>query len=149
MTVKIIRFGEAQNVTNPGDDGVRFSFPFTVIDSCFLGAPEEEKETEHHRVNVFILDSRKQTWGFKSRRANDDPPEPELMKVLFELGKRHVIELVKTGTLPKQNTILLTISHASHPGDLPFNPNAIVGPPGEPIEVEVKREMGFRPASRV
>jgi hypothetical protein len=62
------------------------------------------------------------------------------------LAQRCLVSLaaMKEQDQSKGETIRLTVSHASHPGDLPFNPGAIVGPPGEPIEVELKREIGFR-----
>src|SRR5439155_22009107 len=74
----IFMFGTPEDVTNPNQDGVQYSFPFTVVDSALVGAPEEKSQTQDRRVIVAMSRSRLVTW----RLAKED-----LIKVFFEYVK--------------------------------------------------------------
>ncbi|HEY6153569.1 MAG TPA: hypothetical protein VIW07_07525 [Candidatus Udaeobacter sp.] len=132
-----ISFGEPENVTNPGQDGVQYSFPFSVIDSALIGAPEQTARTMTHRIIVPISRSRLVSWS-----VQDDA----LIKILFEYGKRHVAYLVKSNDLPAEYTIRFpTITTVSHPDSVcPFDPAVIEEPTGASIAVErAKPQIGF------
>jgi hypothetical protein len=132
-----ITFGEPENVTNPGQDGVQYSFPFTIVDSTLIGAPEEKAQTQSRRIIVPISRSRLAAWRF---------PEEALVKVLFEYGKRHVVALVKSNDLPAEYTIRYpTITTVSHPDSYcPFDPTVIEEPAGQSINVEQEKpRIGF------
>jgi hypothetical protein len=133
----VITFGPPEDVTNPGQDGIQYSFPLTVVDTTLVGAPEEKAQTQARRVIVPISRSRLVTW----RLAKED-----LIKVLFEYGKRHVVELAKSNALPKEYTIRFpTITTISHPNSTcPFDPGVIEKPTGASIHVEQEKpRIGF------
>src|SRR2546429_651113 len=69
-------------------------------------APEEKSQTQDRRIIVSISRSRLAAWRL---------PKEDLIRVLFEYGKRHVAELVKTNQLATGYTIRFpTITTASH-----------------------------------
>lgn len=132
-----LRFSEPQNVTNPDQDRVQYSFPFAMIDSAFIGRPEQRSQTRECRLIVGIWGSRLAPW----RIADADLP-----KILFEFGRRHIVRLIETGNLPSDSTIRgPMISTASHPDlSCPFDPALIDEPNGYFMEVEIpKPPIGF------
>jgi len=132
-----ITFQESENVTNPGQDGVQYSFPFRVVDSALVGAPEEKSQTQSRRIIVSISRSRLAAWRLCHR---------DLVKVLFEYGKRHVAALVKSNDLPTEHTIRFpAITTISHPdSSCPFDPAVIEDPAGLSVTVErAKPQIGF------
>jgi hypothetical protein len=136
MTFTIL-FMEPENVTNPGQDRVQYSFPFSVIDSTLIGAPEQRSQTRNHRVIVGISRTRLAGW----RLADED-----LLRALFEFGKRHVASLAQSNALPSGYTIRCPlISTGSHPEpNCPFDPAAIPSPIDFTMMIEVaKPRIGF------
>ena len=132
-----LTFSEPQNVTNPGQDGVQYSYPFTIVDSDYTGAPEQRSQTHEHRFIIAASRTRLAGWHIS---------ESDLPKVLFEFGKRYVISLVQSNALTAEHTIRCPmISTASHPeSECPFDPAAIPSPVGHTITVErAKPKIGF------
>ena len=132
-----LTFSEPQDVTNPGQDGVQYSYPFTIVDSAYIGAPEQRSQTHEHRFIIAVSRTRLAGWRIY---------ETDLRKVLFEFGKRHLVSLVQSNTLPADHAIRCPlISTASHPeSECPFDPAAIPSPVGHTITVErAKPRMGF------
>lgn len=132
-----LTFSEPQDVTNPGQDGVQYSYPFTIVDSALIDSPEEQSQTHEHRFIISISRSRLVGWHIS---------ETDIPKVLFVFGRRHVVSLIESHALPADYTIRCPmITTASHPeSDCRFAPNAIPSPNGLTIEVEQpKPPMGF------
>jgi len=132
-----ITFEEPEDLTDLGQDGIQYSFPFTVVDSSLVGAPEEKSQTQERRIIVSISRSRLAGW-----RCSDEA----LVKVLFEYGKRHIVALLKSNDLPAEYTIRFpTITTVSHPDSVcPFDPAMIDAPTGVSITVERgKPPIGF------
>jgi hypothetical protein len=132
-----ITFAEPQDVTNPGQDGVQYSFPFTIIDTALIGAPEQKSQTHEHRVIVPICRTRRTGWHLS---------DSALIRVLFEFGRRHVAELVRSYGVPSDQTLRFpTITTESHPDvACPFDPDAIPSPIGFIMTVEQQRpQIGF------
>lgn len=132
-----ITFGEPENVTNPGQDGIQYCFPFAVVDSALWGTPEQVFQTQNLRIIVPISRSRLAGW-----RLSEDG----IVKVLFEYGKRHLAALIKSNAFPSEYTIRYpTISTVSHPGSVcPFDSRVIETPAGFTMDVEVaKPRIGF------
>jgi hypothetical protein len=136
--LKTITFGEIQNITVPGSQNVTISISFAVVDSSLLGQPEQDSSSKHHRLIVSISDVRQHTWSFGVK---------DLVKVLFEYGKRHIANLIKTGSLPHENTITMPmITSATHPDECPLDPLRISDPDKAGFEVEMERpKIGFKP----
>jgi hypothetical protein len=135
----IIIFSQPNDVTRPGQDGVQYSFPFSVVDSALIGAPEQRSQTRHHRVIVAISRTRRNGW-----RISD----ADLPKILFEFGKRHIAKLIHSNELPEVEKIISPmITNDSHPeSECPFDPAMIPSPTGHIFTVErAKPTIGFVP----
>jgi hypothetical protein len=132
-----ITFSKPEDVTNPGQGRLQYSFPFSVVDSALIGAPEQRSQTHQHRVIVAISRTRRVGWHLS---------DASLSKILFEFGRRYIATLIQSNTLPKANTIKCPIiSTASHPeSECPFDPDAIPSPIGHTFTVErAKPRIGF------
>ena len=116
-------------------DGLDFLFHFTAVDGKYVGAPEEFRLTEPHHLIVGISGTLAAMWGLQ---------HPQLVKTLFEFGKRHVIEKVKDGTLAKKEELQLATSNAPH--EAPFDTSRIPEPEG--LEVMVPMEKPNLPDNR-
>src|SRR2546422_8135064 len=133
-----LSFSEPENVTNPGQDGVQYAYPFKIVDSAFIGAPEECFRTREQRFIIGICRTRRVGW----KRVSD----ADLPKILFEFGRRHIASLIAAHSLPSDYTIRCPmITTASHPDtQCPFDPAVIPSPSGLTIEIEQpKPPIGF------
>ena len=126
--VKSVSFGNPQHVLITRD-ATLYEFPFSVVDKSLAGAPEEETETQQHVVNVEITSTLASCWSLS---------EPDLVKVLFEYGKRHIVDKLKHGTL--RDIEELRLNTHSHPTECPFNPSRISDPNQATINVEISEE---------
>lgn len=134
---KTVKCGTLKNISVAGRN-FTIAIPFEVVDSAFIGKPEQDSVTEHHQLVVSIGDIRQDTWNL---------PGPDLMKVLFEFGRRYVENLIRAGALPVGNAVTMPmITTATHREDAcPFNPAQIQDPSGMTFTVEVdKAPIGFR-----
>lgn len=133
MPLKRLTFSVPVEVTNPGDDSRSFLFPFSVVGADLVGAPEEAQATTEHRLIVTVANNRLPAWHLT---------DPELIRVLFEIGRRAVAEKVKSGTLTREERVM--VHTASHPKICPFDPSRVQEPDGAVFEIEEERRMGFR-----
>lgn len=106
-------------------DASDYLFPYDLVDSTFVGVPEEQKTLDFD-IKVGATRSLVDCWGLD----NDD-----LIKVLFEYGKRHIIQKLKDYTLSAKEELLLSTSTAEVP--CPFDPSRIPSPTGTTIEVDL------------
>ena len=81
------------DVGNPGDDSRSFLFPFLLVPSELIGAPEETQTTTEHRLIVTVANNRLPAWQLN---------ESDLIKVLFEIGHRKVLEQLREGVLQRE-----------------------------------------------
>ena len=129
MTFRIM-FGTPEDVTNPSEVRAQWVFPFTIVNTAFIGMPEEIFKTEDHRIFVPISRFRLAGWDLNGE---------DLVRVLFEYGKRHVIDCVKSDELPATEFDIRypEITPETHPQmPCPFNPKVIRLPDGLPLLVE-------------
>ena len=129
MTFRIT-FGTPEDVTNLSEFRAQWVFPFTIVNTAFIGMPEEISKTEAHRIFVPISRFRLAGWDLNGE---------DLVRVLFEYGKRHVIDCVTSDELPATEFDIHypEIFPETHPQmPCPFNPNAIRLPDGVPLFVE-------------
>ena len=110
-------------------DATLYEFPFSVVDSSLAGAPEEETKTQQHVVNVKITSTLASCWRLSKQ---------DLVKVLFEYGKRHIVDKLKDGTL--RDIEELSLNTRSHPTKCPFNPSRISDPNQATINVEISEK---------
>jgi hypothetical protein len=104
-----------------------------MVDADLTGAPEEAQATTEHRLIVTVANNRLPAWHLA---------DPELVKVLFEIGRRAVTDKVKAGTLARDERVM--VHTASHPRACPYDPSRIREAEGAILEVEEERRMGFK-----
>jgi hypothetical protein len=107
-------------------DATDYLFQYDLVDSTFVGMPEEQNRTSHFDIKVGGTRSLLACWGLN---------EADLIKVLFEYGKRHIVQKLKDGTLSDEEELLLSTSTAEVP--CPFDPSRIQSPTGTTIEVDM------------
>jgi len=130
--VKTIVFKEPKHIFSDNDlDATEYSFPYTMVDTALIALPEEKSETKCYRIKVSITRTLETMWS--SRDENLD-----ITKVLFEYGKRHIIQKLKDGTLLEKEELWLTTS--THPKSCPFDSDRIPDPNGNKIEVDLGGE---------
>jgi hypothetical protein len=123
---KTIKF-EAYSSLPRMRDASEYIFPYTVVDSSLVGTPEEKSRSEQFSIKVGGTYSLLSCWNLKSL---------DLIKVLFEYGKRHIIQKLKDGTLSQNEELLLDTS-----AEIPciFDPSRISNPAGTTIEVDLSQ----------
>ena len=132
MRRKTLRFGSPTNTTPPGLDGMVIRFPFTMVDSQLVGAAEECQKTSRHTLDVTISRTRRAAWNM------DDS---DLVRVLFEIGKRKCDERLQEGDLPEH--VAVEVTAATHPAECLFDPERISNPDGAEVVVEIRSKIGF------
>jgi len=120
---KEVRFGKPEPLPK-NRDAVEYQFPFTVVDSSLIGSPEEESETKQHSVKVCITGVLVACWRLS---------RPDLVKILFEYGKRHIAGKLEGGTLSVKEELYLSTSN--YPDECPFDPSMISDPSQASINV--------------
>ena len=107
-------------------DAVEFLFPFRVVDSELVGAPEEASRSSLHRLRLGVSGTLYAIWGLNGL---------DLVKVLFEYGKRHIAQKLKDEALAENEELMLHTGNAESP--CPFDPSRIENPTGAVVEVNV------------
>ena len=133
MKIKRITFCNPREVTNPGEDSRSFLYHFSCVDAAVVGAPEEARVTTEHRLIVTIANNRLPAWKLT---------DADLIKVLFEIGRRKVIEKVKEGSLQQEERVM--VNTGTHSAICPFDPTCIKEPDGAVFEVTEKGRIGFK-----
>jgi len=132
MTSKTLTFIGFEYVPKAGDyTDIRFDF--SIVDTAFVGGPEERKNTSQVKVLARISRTLEAIWKLAP---------PQLEKVLYEFAKRHLQDKVSDGTDSADERIDLNTSTAQQ--DCPYEPERISITPGSRFEVEVRRQFGFR-----
>jgi hypothetical protein len=119
-------------------DALDVNFHFNVIDSSLVGAPEEKSVQTHHVVKVTITRTLAACWGL-------EPEDRD--KVMFEYGKRHVIEKIKDGNLGAEEELWL--SSYKVPSQCPFDPARIENPEGAIVTVRTHETPIMQDAGQV
>lgn len=128
-----LTFGQPEDITIPGQNGIVYRFPFTSIDSDLIASPEKGRLTKSHQLIVEIVRSRLKAWRLSKF---------DLEKELFEIGSRAVVEKVKKGKLNAEEKV--TINTKNQPRTPPYDPSRIVEPNGAVIVVPLEpARIGF------
>jgi hypothetical protein len=107
-------------------DAIEVWFSYKIIDSSIIGSPEEKSKTEDYNLTIGASRTLTSCW------ALDDP---ELIKVLFEFGKRYIVQKLKDKTLLSNEELDFTTANTQT--ELPFDPKKIDEPIGATYEIEV------------
>jgi hypothetical protein len=132
MASKTLTFIGFENIPKAGDyTDIRFDF--SIVDTSFVGTPEEGNNTSEVEVLVRISRTLEAIWTLAPS---------QLDKVSYEFAKRHLQDKVSDGTDTPDERIDLNTSTAER--ECPYNPERISMTPGSRYEVEVRRHFGFR-----
>jgi len=129
---KILSFKEptcVETLSSSLREGTQYRFEFSLIDSSVIGKPEEKSETFYGELLVGITIELNIDW-----RLDDK----EMPKILFEYGKRHLVQKVKDGSISDKEELLLATSNS--PDECPYDVAAIENPDGAKVEIEVGEE---------
>ncbi len=112
MIKKTVCFGKPSDLAIPfKNDNSQINFYFSVVDSVMIGEPEEKGATTHHRLTVSMSRKLRVNWGLENEDKNT-------IKVLFQYGKRHIEEKIKSGILSETEEI--SLSTETCPDSCPF-----------------------------
>ncbi len=125
-----IKFGKVAIYEQFDRDALQAGFTYSLLDMKYHGLPEEEKKKVNYRLLMGISGTLQAVWAYRHVEGVG------LIKTLFELGKRHIIQKLKDGTLAEFEEEFLT--SATMPNDPPFDVDKIPNPDGyeETIEME-------------
>lgn len=123
---KTIFFEEPARRVVSGRDVTEYVFSFRLVDSTLVGSPEESSRSSFRSIKVAVTRTLSACWGF----ITDD----ELHRVMFEYGKRHVVQKIIDGTLGEFEEIDLHTANAECP--CPFDPKKIENPIGAIVKLE-------------
>lgn len=132
LALQTISFLEYERLANVGDYE-EFLFRFSLVDTTLIGTPEESALTTPVPVFVKISRTLQNTWRLQL---------PDLVKILFEYAKRHLMEQVSKGAPVDDARVDLNSSTA--PAKCPYDSARVAMDPGSSFEVDVKRNLGFR-----
>jgi hypothetical protein len=133
MPVMVATFAKPEDITNPGFDGKVFRFPIALIDRDDIGTPRQPSKTKSFRIRAEVSRGRIQTWGLG---------QTDLIKVLFELAKEHLMTVLNSGKWTGGDLELVINTH-THKGPCPFDPTLIQEPSGAVVELDARRPIGF------
>jgi len=109
-----------------------YRFPFSIVETSLLGSPEEKSRTQQYVVTIGLSRELRVNWRV------GEVDESELVKLLFEFGKRHVFEKLQHGSLTEEEELLLTTQNS--PQECPFEISRIADPEGASFDVEVDQD---------
>ncbi len=121
---KTIFFEPTRRVPRRGDY-TEFVFPFRLVDTELVGRPDEISRSSHHEITVFVSGSLASCWNL-----NDDQQH----RVMFEYGKRHIVQKMRDGTLGKSEELDLNTLNVELP--CPFDPERIENPVNAVVKIE-------------
>jgi hypothetical protein len=106
-------------------DATEYSFPFRMVDSNFVGAPEEMTRSTQHTLIVSVSGTLESCWQLSTQL---------LIRILFEYGQRHVKQKILDGALSQFEELFLHTGNTET--SCPFDPNRIEDPSGATLEIE-------------
>lgn len=122
---KTIFFEPTRRVIS-GRDVTEYVFPFRLVDTELIGTCDEKSRSSHHAITVVVSRTLASCWGFMDDQRH---------RVMFEYGKRHIIQKVRDGTLGESEELDLHTANVELP--CPFDPERIENP----IDAVVKLEL--------
>ena len=126
-----LEFDAPVDMSTPGVDELRLSFPFRVV-SPQRGALLDE--VTQHRFIVEISDSLLREWGYGS--FIDDPYGSA--SALFEYVKKEAMVLLVRDRLA--DTQIIRIRQPDDVEGMPFDPSKLEDPTGKVLEIDLEEE---------
>jgi len=116
---KVLTFNGIRDITSPSKHAYEYRLYCSLIDNNKIGKPEEEFETQDIEIDVEISETKAAIWNL-----NTPDRENDRKKILFEYGKRELIEKIKDSTAVKENSFRIYSNTHTDP-ECPFNPDKI------------------------
>jgi hypothetical protein len=134
MSTLRLRFGESETIPTGGKDcHCWYRIPFSVVDSDFIGSPEEDYKASKHTLDVKITPTERAGWNFS---------EPDLKKVMFEIGRREIMKKASRKELSNREEV--SVNRRNHSEALSFIPSRIDKLDGAEFIIEKEsRRIGF------
>lgn len=107
------------------------AFDFTVVASSFKKKPEEKSKTQNCYIKVKVTDSLVNRWYIQDK---------DLLKILFEYGRRQMIQKIKDGSLSEEEEYWISSDLAT----CPFDPSKIELRSNTSFEVEIPEKPSMR-----
>lgn len=121
---KTILFEPTRRVVS-GRDITEYIFPFRLVDTELIGSSDEISRSSRHEITVVVSRTLASCWNF-----TDD----QLHRVMFEYGKRHIVQKVRDGTLGESEELDLHTRNVELP--CPFDPGRIENPINAEVQIE-------------
>ena len=121
---KTIFFEPTRRVIS-GRDVTEYVFPFRLVDTELIGSSDEISRSSHHNIAVVVSGLLASLWGFTDYQQH---------RVMFEYGKRHIIQKVRDGTLRESEELDLHTGNVELP--CPFGPERIENPLNAEVKIE-------------
>lgn len=112
-------------------DAFEISYTYQFVEGEYFNKPEQDFYTKKYSLKIGITGRMDAAWRAKDENFN-------LMKVLFEFGKRHVIQKLKDQTLQEKEELI--ISSNTHPDNCPFDSSKLDYPNDKWIEIKLENE---------
>lgn len=112
-------------------DAFEVSYAYQLIEEKYFNQPEQDFYIRNYRLKVGITGRMDAAWRAKDENFN-------LMKVLFEFGKRHVIQKLKDQTLQENEELI--ISSTTYPDKCPFDSSKLDYPNDKWIEIKLENK---------
>jgi len=105
---KILKYTGYENITKKSRDAFRVRYFYSVFDESVVNEatielPGKEPVSEKVRIDVEISGTKAAEWGY--HRSN--PIRLSLVKILFEYGRRELIDRIEEGAHEPENELLI------------------------------------------
>ena len=120
---KVLTFETPQELPRRRD-ATEYRFPFRMVDSNFVGAPEEMARSTQYTLIVGVSRTLKACWQL---------PKHLLPRILFEYGRRHLKQKILDEALSQSEELFLHTGNAET--SCPFDPNRVEDPSGATLEI--------------
>lgn len=127
--IKVITFDKPNKKYVGRRHVVEYEFPFHVIDKEFIDTTLERNKTSFNSIVIDASQTLCACW---------DLAEDDLVKVLYEYGKQHIIQKLKDGTLSNKEELSLHTGNTEIP--CIFEPDKIDKPENSKFEIEMPNE---------
>ena len=130
-----VHYSAPRDITSPGLDGKKFSFPVTYVPKEYVGAPDEKLHTKQVAVVVSMSGTIIAMWQLT---------DEAWIRVLFEFTRRFFKdELAKNRDLSSGKIEMPMIVSRTHQQGCPFDSSRIPNPDGFSEDIEIQKRMGF------
>lgn len=108
-------------------DATEYRFFYKIVEDSYSNQSEEEAKSIYHSFEVAITGPMQVVWLFNGVLAKD------LYKILFEIGRKHILKKIKEGNLLEPEKI--EVNSRKFSKIPPFDPKEILNPESHPDDI--------------